>query len=119
MADRTKAVLILAATIMLAIQSATGWAAVVRQYACGPFGDKRALVLPVPDTDGSTVNVQLHGRQVPATYQVSGLTQLWFFEDGLYVELRPGTAGFNALYMDFRGAEPGETRKPTATFFCE
>ena len=90
-----------------------------RQYECGPVGDKGAVLLPVPSSDGAVVNVRLHGRRIAATYLTSGLTELWHFEDGLYLEVEPWASGFTALYWDFRGAAPNEKRKPTSVFFCE
>ena len=92
-----------------------------RQYECGPIGNKRSVLLPVPEATGSVVNVRLHGRQIPATYLTSGLTQFWAFDDTarLFIQLDPDAAGFTARYMDFRGAGADEKRKPTSVFFCE
>ena len=62
------------------------------------------------------VDVIFHGEQLEAIYTRSGLTQLWMFEDSLYIKLDPDlTAG----YWDFRGAEEGEERKPEAVFECK
>lgn len=88
------------------------------QYECRYPATKSVVLLPVPSRQGEVVNVRMSGRLIPAVYTTSGLDQFWSFEGSLslYITLRPdGTA----VYMDFRGAEPGEKRKPRSVFFCE
>ena len=88
------------------------------RYLCYTYVDsKHVLTLPVAplQSEVGMVTVTFHGERLEATYIRNGLTQLWVFEDGLYVKVDPDlTAG----YMDFRGAEEGETRKPESVFEC-
>ena len=88
------------------------------RYECYTYvGSKHVLTLPVAplQSEVGMVTVTFHGERLEATYMRTGLTQLWIFEDGLYVKVDPD---LTAAYMDFRGAEEGETRKPEAVFEC-
>jgi len=89
------------------------------RYECYTYvGSKHVLTLPVAplNSDVGMVNVTFHGDQLEAIYQRSGLTQLWIFEDSLYIKVDPD---LTASYMDFRGADEGETRKPDSVFECK
>ena len=90
------------------------------RYECYTYDypAQHVLTLPVAasNSDAGAVTMTFHGEQLLAMYQRSGLTQLWMFEDGLYVKVDPD---LSAAYMDFRGAEEGETRKPDAVFECK
>ena len=91
----------------------------ITRYQCYTYvGSKHVLTLPVAplNSDVGMVTVTFHGDGLDAIYQRSGLTQLWIFEDGLYIKLDPD---LSAAYMDFRGAEEGEMRKPEAVFECK
>jgi hypothetical protein len=57
-----------------------------------------------------------HGEQLTAIYTRNGLTQLWIFEENLYLQIDPDLSG---KYMNFQGAEEGEKRKPEAVFECK
>ena len=77
------------------------------------------LTLPLPTSDEPTlsfVSVWFQGDLVPAYYERNGLTQLWVFDDALYVKV---DADNDAQYWDFRGAEEGEKRSPEAVFECK
>ena len=90
------------------------------RYECYTYDypAQHVLTLPVAplNSDVGMVNVTFHGEQLEAIYQRSGLTQLWIFEDSLYIKVDPD---LTASYMDFRGADEGETRKPDAVFECK
>ena len=90
------------------------------RYACYTYDypAQHVLTLPVAPLNAEVgmVNVTFHGDTLEAIYQRSGLTQLWIFEDSLYIKVDPD---LTAAYMDFRGAEEGETRKPDAVFECK
>ncbi|NIV16858.1 MAG: hypothetical protein GWN47_00270 [Woeseiaceae bacterium] len=78
---------------------------------------KHVLTLPVAPLNAEIAEVEVwfHGDYLTATYIRSGLSQLWVFEDRLYVKVNPD---FDAQYWDFRGAEEGEERRPDAVFEC-
>lgn len=89
------------------------------RYDCSSyFDDKTILTLPVPSPNRgtNTVTVTFDGGPLTATYARDGLSQLWIFQDRLYVKLRPD---LRAAYMDFRGAKEGEKRTPTDVFECK
>ena len=89
------------------------------RYVCYTYvGSKHVLTLPVAplNSDVGMVSVTFHGEQLEAIYQRSGLTQLWIFEESLYIQVNPD---LTAEYMDFRGADEGEARKPDAVFECK
>ena len=90
------------------------------RYECYTYDYPAQHVLSLPvaplNSDVGMVNVTFHGDQLEAIYQRSGLTQLWIFEENLYIKVDPD---LTAAYMDFRGADEGETRKPDAVFECK
>lgn len=104
---------------LLVVSATHPQAASPTEYRCGSTTAKGALRLPVPSSDGEVVFVTVHGRRLAAAYESSGLDQLWFFEESLYIVLRPDGERLEAFYMDFRGAKPGETRKPKSIFYCQ
>lgn len=89
------------------------------RYECYTYIDrKHVLTLPVAplNADRGLVKVSFHGDSMEAVYERAGLTQLWIFEDSLYVKVDPD---LTAAYMDFRGAAEGEKRKPQSVFQCQ
>jgi len=89
------------------------------RYECYTYvGSNHVLTLPVAPLKSAVgmVDVTFHGEQLEAIYLRDGLTQLWTFQKGLYIQLDPD---LSAKYMDFRGAEEGERRKPESVFECK
>ena len=90
------------------------------RYDCYTYDYPAQHVLRLPvaplNSDVGVVNVTFHGDQLEAIYQRSGLTQLWIFEENLYIKVDPD---LTAAYMDFRGADEGEKRTPDAVFECK
>ena len=116
--ENTGGQFIVAVCGLLVLSATNPQASAQREHRCGSVTDvvKSALVLPVPNQSGEAVLVTLHGRSVPALYTTKGLDQFWYFDDAIYIELRPNSRAF---YWDFDGAEPEELRKPKSVFFCE
>ncbi len=91
----------------------------VVRYECYTYvGSNHVLTLPIPEAEPATQLVQItfHGDRIPARYQRKGLTQLWMLGDSRYIQVDPD---FVASYMDFKGAEEVERRKPEAVFQCK
>lgn len=88
------------------------------RYECYTYvGSNLVLTLPIAPLNSAIalVDVTFHGEQLEAVYLRDGLTQIWTFEQGLYVQLDPD---LSAKYMDFRGADEGERRSPESVFKC-
>jgi hypothetical protein len=90
------------------------------RYECYTYDYPAQHVLTLPiaplNSEVGEVNVIFHGEKMKATYLRNGLTQLWLFDENLYVQIDPDLTG---KYMDFQGAEEGEQRKPEAIFECK
>jgi hypothetical protein len=99
------------------------------RFVCYTFDypAEHVLTLPVPDeTDDSSkmggagvigaAPIWFQGSVVYARYERKGLTHLWWLWDDIFIKLDPDNV---ASYMDFRGAEEGEKRKPEAEFECK
>lgn len=89
------------------------------RYECYTYvGSNHVLTLPIPgaDADDPVVDVTFHGDPIGAVYVRRGLTQVWLFEEQIYLELDPD---YSAAYYDFTGAEEGERRSPESVFQCE
>jgi len=90
------------------------------RYNCYTYDYPAQHVLTLPiaplNSEVGVVSVTFHGEQLDAIYSRSGLTQIWIFEESLYVQVDPD---LDAQYMDFRNAEEGEMRKPEAVFECK
>lgn len=89
------------------------------RYLCYTYvGGKHVMTLPVPADDAETplIPITFHGDTIWTIYQRNGLTQIWSFEEGLYIQIDPDLVG---RYMDFRGAEEGERRQADSVFECK
>ncbi|MHC4228130.1 MAG: hypothetical protein ACYSW0_11950 [Planctomycetota bacterium] len=90
------------------------------RYECYTYDHpaQHVLTLPVAPLNApvAEVTVMFHGEQLTAIYTRNGLTQLWIFEENLYLQIDPDLSG---KYMNFQGAEEGEKRKPEAVFECK
>ena len=90
------------------------------RYDCYTYDYPAQHVLRLPvaplNSEVGMVNVTFHGDQLEALYTRSGLTQIWMFEESLYIKVDPD---LDAQYWDFRGASEGEERKPESVFECK
>src|SRR5690606_22773446 len=90
------------------------------RYLCYTYDypAQHILTLPVPpeNTEIAPAAVWFQGNILDAIYTREGLTQLWVFDERLYVKVDPDN---DAQYWDFRGAEEGEKRTPEAVFECK